>query len=119
MNRIQRVFLLVASSACLFWSCGPKPPASLSSRTVIGERASADSQGLSADEQADRLEMSKVEEEIHKSPRDPEGYYKAGMISLKIGQWDGARKLFERALAIKPDYAEAMYRLAYAWEQSG
>lgn len=83
------------------------------------DRAPADVEVLSPDEQARRLEWKNIEEEIRKNPRNPEGYYEAGMISLKTGQWEGARKLFEKALSLKPDYADAMYQLAYSWEQAG
>ena len=112
MKPLPIIFSIVSPLLVFMFACGPKAPISL-------ERAPADVEVLSTEEQARRLEWKTVEEEIRKFPRKPEGYYTAGMISLKTGQWEGARKLFEKALSIKPDYADALYQLAYSWEQAG
>ena len=119
LKPLQVVFSMLFSILVLVSACGPKTPVTLSSRTVPDDRTPADVEVLSNEELARRQEWKIVEDAIRKNPRDPEGYYTAGMLSLKTGQWEGARKLFEKSLSLNPDYAEAMYQLAYSWEQAG
>lgn len=52
-------------------------------------------------------------------PRDPQGWYNYGLLSLAAKQADTAIRCFRTAISIQPTYPEAYFNLAFAYEDQG
>ena len=52
-------------------------------------------------------------------PRDPQGWYNFGLLSLAAKQADTAIRCFRTAISIQPSYPEAYFNLALAYEDQG
>lgn len=56
---------------------------------------------------------------LRAAPQLPEGHYEMGVLLQRESRWKESILELQRAIALKPDYAAAHYRLALAWERSG
>jgi Tfp pilus assembly protein PilF len=56
---------------------------------------------------------------IEDAPTDPSLWFSLGNASLRAQRSTRAAEAFERALALKPDWLEATFNLALAYERSG
>jgi len=63
--------------------------------------------------------LETIEVLIKDYPREPLLFNIRGVCCKAIGQLDGAVKSFEKALAIKPEYAEAQYNLGVILKELG
>jgi tetratricopeptide (TPR) repeat protein len=75
-------------------------------------------QGSPTDEQL-RLAEELLRNAIAASPRQPDARYQMGVLQQSKGDWAGSVANLEAAVALKPDLAEAHYRLALAYWRSG
>lgn len=50
---------------------------------------------------------------IQKFPSDAFALFRLGTLSGRVGQWAQARSYLERAIHLKPDYAEAYHNLGW------
>jgi len=56
---------------------------------------------------------------IDQGDRSPELFYNTGLILQKSGQLDDAVRLYREALALRPDFAEALLNLGHALKALG
>ena len=77
-------------------------------RSLIGVGQNADQFAVSAGQQATTLDSA-----------NPQEYVNLGGIYYQMGQYDNAIRMFQQAIALKNDYANAYYNLAHAYEQKG
>jgi tetratricopeptide (TPR) repeat protein len=75
-------------------------------------------QGSPTDEQLQIAEKL-LRNAIAASPRQPDARYQMGVLQQSKGDWAGSVANLEAAVAVKPDLAEAHYRLALAYWRSG
>ena len=52
-------------------------------------------------------------------PQDAMASYNVGLLLLKHRQYDAATKAFKKAIGLRPNYGEAYFNLAVAYEQTG
>lgn len=77
-------------------------------RSLIGVGQNAQDFAISAAQQATILD-----------PVNPQEYLNLGGLYYQLGQYDNAIRMFQQAIALKNDYANAYYNLAHAYEQKG
>jgi tetratricopeptide (TPR) repeat protein len=64
-------------------------------------------------------DLSTYQQQVRKHPHSPEAYYDQGLACLNNPRWPdliNARKAFKRAIALKPDYAEAYNSLGMSYQ---
>ncbi|MCX6139627.1 MAG: tetratricopeptide repeat protein, partial [Candidatus Kapabacteria bacterium] len=52
-------------------------------------------------------------------PNDPMGWYNVGLLSLAAKQPDSSIRAFKRAIALRANYAEAYFNIAFVYEERG
>jgi tetratricopeptide (TPR) repeat protein len=52
-------------------------------------------------------------------PQDAMAWYNAGLLQVKHRQYDAATRAFKKAINLRPNYGEAYFNLAVAYEQTG
>lgn len=77
-------------------------------RSLIGFGQNAESFSLLATQQAVALDSA-----------NPQEYIALGGLYYQLGQYDYAIQQFQRAIDLKPDFANAYYNLGHAYEQKG
>lgn len=76
-------------------------------------------QALTPEKEAYFLELQEILNHLREEPDNIALYMDAGEVAERLNLWDDARKYYQRAFELKPNYAEAMYRIGYTWEKSG
>ncbi len=71
-----------------------------------------------ADRNAD-LAAQLLNQAIAADPNLPEAYYEKGVLEQQRSDWQGSTVSLEKAVALRPEYAEAHYRLARAYSHLG
>lgn len=56
---------------------------------------------------------------IAADPRLPEAFYQQGVLAQQRGQWQASQTALEHAIALRPAYAEAHFRLSRAYAHLG
>ena len=65
------------------------------------------------------LARNLLEHAIAANPTLPEAMFQMGMVMQNGSDWKGSIPFLERAVKLKPDYAQAHYRLALAYWRTG
>ncbi|MBM3264568.1 MAG: tetratricopeptide repeat protein [candidate division Zixibacteria bacterium] len=103
----------------LYVITGCAPSAVLtSSRQVADDRAPLPETPESPEEESNRLQLQQLYETIKKDPKTPEVHYKAGRVAINLGKWADALKFFQKAIALKPNHADAIFYLSRTLELS-
>lgn len=77
-------------------------------RSLIGFGQGAESYAIASEQQAIALDTN-----------NPSQYLNLGGIYYQLGQWDLAQQEFQRAINLKPDFANAYYNLGHTLESKG
>jgi tetratricopeptide (TPR) repeat protein len=56
-----------------------------------------------------------LEQSVQADPRLPDAYYQLGVLQQQLTHWDASVSALRQAIALRPAYAEAHYRLARAY----
>ena len=102
--------------------CAPIGCASTRSRVTMNvpdDRTPPDPQALTAEEEEARQELSALLKRVKNYPKDPTVHYRIGELEARLGDWEGARKTFNKALDLDPSYAKAQFQIGLTWERSG
>ncbi len=62
---------------------------------------------------------SLLDQSLAADPRLPEASYLLGMLDQQEGKWAESIPPLQKAIALKPDFAKAHYRLGLAWSHTG
>lgn len=71
------------------------------------------------DTDAQRQAEALLRRAIAANERLPEAWYQLAVLQQQQGEWDGSATSLERAIALRPEYAEAHYRLSRAYGHTG
>jgi tetratricopeptide (TPR) repeat protein len=76
---------------------------------------------LSESENEDRLAVVQklLQNAAAANPKYADAQYQLGMLKQNQGDWAGSIASFEAAIALKPDFSQAHYRLALAYWRTG
>lgn len=71
------------------------------------------------DERNEDLARTLLEHSLSADPNQPESQFQMGVVMQDSSNWKGSIPYLERALKLKPDLAQAHYRLALAYWKTG
>ena len=113
-------------------SCDAPLPASVASCTTLVQYAGthpADTKAatyaaswlLKYEDSAQHLDLARnlLKRALAANPTIPEALFQMGMVMQNGQDWKGSIPFLERAVKLKPDYAQAHYRLALAYGRTG
>lgn len=113
-------------------SCDAPLPASVASCTNLVQYAGthpADTKAatyaaswlLKYEDSAQHLDLARnlLKRALAANPTIPEALFQMGMVMQNGQDWKGSIPFLERAVKLKPDYAQAHYRLALAYGRTG
>lgn len=60
-----------------------------------------------------------MEEAVKVDPKNPDLHYNIGVITMEQGDFEPARKSFEQALSLKPDYTDATLNISTSYLKEG
>ncbi len=66
-----------------------------------------------------RLAAALLQQALTADPKLAEAWYQSGILSQMRGDWAGSTAKLEEAVALKPTFAKAHYRLALAYSHTG
>lgn len=72
-----------------------------------------------SDQQGLALAENLLQQAIAADPKFPESYYQLGMLEQQKRDWQASMAPLEKAIALKPTYSQAHYRLALAYSHTG
>lgn len=71
---------------------------------------------------SDQQDLNRVQQLLHQAiaadPKLAEAYYQSGILEQQKKDWQGSVDPLEKAIALKPDFSKAHYRLALAYSHT-
>ncbi len=68
---------------------------------------------------ADSFAILSAQQAVNLDPANPQEYIGLGGIYYQLRQWDKAQQMFQQAINLKPDFANAYYNLGHALQEKG
>lgn len=86
---------------------------------IPNDRTPPDPPMLSAAEEQMRQQLKELRDQVRSRPKDPDLYYQIGVLEAGLGNFEEARKMFNKVLDLDINHAKAYYQIGLTWEHSG